>query len=365
MQNSNNKNINFIKNTTDNNRRNKIFWGIFFVCITILSVIAITSFNQNFSFTQFFSFVKSASLGWIMLAFCSLIFFILCEGWSITSICSSFGFSSNHKNSFFYSAADIYFSAITPSASGGQPATAYFMLKDGISIPIITLSLLYTLLMYSLSIILLAFFGFILNPSLLFQFDFIAKVFIFVGFLVQLGLLFLFYCFLYKPLFLNKVCQFFLKILFKLRIVHDEDSKIKRLSEIMESYQRSALLLRGKRKVIVKVLFLNIIQRIFQIGVIVFAFLATGGKLQDALSIFSIETFVIMGAYSVPIPGAVGVTDYLMINGFQKVMSPLAATNLELFSRGLSFYFCILICGIAVIIKYFLIKRSSKNDRNL
>ena len=106
-------------------------------------------------------------------------------------------------------------------------------------------------------------------------------------------------------------------------------------------------------------------QRICQIGVIVFVFLATGGQLQDVLSIFSIETFVIMGAYSAPLPGAVGVTDYLMINGFQKIMSPLSAINLELFSRGLSFYFCIIICGIAVIIKYFLIKRSSKNDRNL
>ena len=125
------------------------------------------------------------------------------------------------------------------------------------------------------------------------------------------------------------------------------------------------MLLQGKRKLIGKILFLNIMQRICQIGVIVFVFLATGGQLQDVLSIFSIETFVIMGAYSAPLPGAVGVTDYLMINGFQKIMSPLSAINLELFSRGLSFYFCIIICGIAVIIKYFLIKRSSKNDRNL
>ena len=239
------------------------------------------------------------------------------------------------------------------------------MLKDGISIPIITLSLLYTLLMYSFSIVILTIVGFLLNPSLLFQFDCIAKIFILAGFLFQLGLIFLFYCFLYKHSFLNKVCQFFLKILLKLHIVHDKESKMKKLNEIIENYQQSALLLQGKRKLIGKILFLNIMQRICQIGVIVFVFLATGGQLQDVLSIFSIETFVIMGAYSAPLPGAVGVTDYLMINGFQKIMSPLSAINLELFSRGLSFYFCIIICGIAVIIKYFLIKRSSKNDRNL
>lgn len=67
-----------------------------------------------------------------------------------------------------------------------------------------------------------------------------------------------------------------------------------------------------------------------------------------------------MGAYSIPIPGAMGVTDYLMLNGFLRLMPMEQAVNLELLSRGVSFYFCILSCGILVIIRYLKIKRSSK-----
>ena len=51
-----------------------------------------------------------------------------------------------------YSAADIYFSAITPSATGGQPASALLMVGDGIPTAVTTVVLLLNLAMYNLSI---------------------------------------------------------------------------------------------------------------------------------------------------------------------------------------------------------------------
>ncbi|MFR2128888.1 MAG: hypothetical protein ACLS4M_06675 [Eubacterium ventriosum] len=45
-------------------------------------------------------------------------------------LCGTFGYKRPFRKCLVYSSSDIYFSAITPSATGGQPASAYFMMKD-------------------------------------------------------------------------------------------------------------------------------------------------------------------------------------------------------------------------------------------
>lgn len=342
------------------NRRKKGLSLLFFVCIAILSIIAILSFHKSFSFQDFFSFLKNASSLWIFFSFLSVILYIYFEGASILTVCKSFGFKRKRKDGFFYSAADIYFSAITPSASGGQPASAYFMLKDGISIPVITVTLLYTLFMFSLSILVLNLLAFCLFPSVFFGFDFLAKLFIGIGFFVQLGLLILFYALLYKKNILKRFCNWVFQVLAKFHFLKNVEEKREKLNETMEKYQEASAMIKTKKGLLAKIFLFNFLQRIFQIATIVLVFLATGGGFKDALLIGAIQTFVITGAYCVPIPGAIGVTDYLMLNGFKNILSSANAVNLELLTRGISFYCCIFICGIAVIVKFWLQKRSSK-----
>lgn len=342
------------------NKKKQYIWMVLFLCIAVGSIFAIIAFNKSFSWQTYGKYLKEANLGYLVLAILSVILFIFNEGWSISCIVKSFGYKPKTSSGFFYSAADIYFSAITPSASGGQPATAYFMYKDGISGSVITVSLLYTLLMYSLSIIFIGLCTFVFFPALFFQFDFLAKLFIGIGFLVQIGLVFLFYCFLYRKELLNKVCSWGLNVLCRFHLLKNKDEKMEKLNDMMKKYQESAELIRGKKKVLGKVFLFNLFQRICQISVIVFVFLAVGGSIRNAPSIWGLESLVIMGAYAAPIPGAMGVTDYLMLNGFKKIMAAESAVNLELLSRGISFYCCIFLCGLAVFVKYYLIKRSSK-----
>ena len=69
------------------------------------------------------------------------------------------------------------------------------------------------------------------------------------------------------------------------------------------------------------------------------------------------QGFAVLGSNCIPIPGAMGVSDYLMLEGFGMMMPSAEAANLELLSRGLSFYLCITVCGISVLLGYLLQKR--------
>ena len=86
-----------------------------------------------------------------------------------------------------------------------------------------------------------------------------------------------------------------------------------------------------------------------------------GANALGAAKIFALQCYVVLGASFVPIPGAMGVTDFLMLDAFGTILSDEAATSLELLSRSLSFYACILLCAICVLVRFVTAKR--RGDR--
>jgi hypothetical protein len=81
-------------------------------------------------------------------------------------------------------------------------------------------------------------------------------------------------------------------------------------------------------------------------------FIAVGGSTHKIFDAFVAQGLVVIGSNSVPIPGAVGAADYLFIDGFGSLVKD--SISIELLSRGISFYCCIIICGIITLIAYLL-----------
>ena len=68
------------------------------------------------------------------------------------------------------------------------------------------------------------------------------------------------------------------------------------------------------------------------------------GNIKERLMYFQHRAMWFLVQNSVPIPGAVGAADYLFIDGFGGILKD--PVSIELLSRGISFYCCIIICGI-------------------
>lgn len=340
------------------NIKNKIFWSITFVIIAVLSVGTIISQSKTFSFANFKNFILSCNLWWLMVAFLAMILFILAEGWAIISICKSLGIKTKTSKGYIYSAADIYFSAITPSATGGQPASAYFMLKDKIPGSCVSITLLLNVCLYTIAIITIGIITALFFPKIFSYFGTISKVIILIGFILQLVLVLFFLLILFKKELLSRILKKGLNLLFRFHLIKNKVKYEKKLDKVMLEYHNFVQILGNNKRSILKPFLFNLLQRFFQIAVVAFVFIASHGNIRDLGIIIAIQIFTIIGAYCIPIPGAIGVTDYLMLDGFRNVMSLEASTNLELFSRALSFYICIFICGISVLIRYYLLKRS-------
>lgn len=333
--------------------RKKIMWTVVTIVIAALSVWAVTSQAKDFSLEGFGAFLLGVNPIWIAAGLICMMGYILFEAVALRSICARFGYKPTRANSFYYSASDLYISAITPSATGGQPAAAYFMMKDGIPGVVSAVTLLLNLTMYTFSIVAIGIVNFILRPDIFLKFDTTAQLLIIVGYVVQFVLACFFLLLLYKDKLLYRICRAGLFILGKLHLVRRIERKQAKLRKTMQEYGECATMLKGHGGLLIKTLGLNLLQRLSQIAITLFAFLATGlgGGWSNAVDIWAIQGYTIMGATCVPVPGAMGVTDYMLLDGFGKIVGEQNAVNLELLSRTMSFYLCILICGIAFLTK--------------
>lgn len=337
--------------------KNQWAWSLLFIVIALGTIAAVILQNKNFSLSDFAQYIQDASTPWLIASFTCMLLYILFEGLALLIICRAFGYKRNVWQGYIYSAADIYFSAITPSATGGQPASAYFMVKDGMSKMMVTTALIMNLCMYSFSILAVGLVCFIFRSDMFAGYSFVSQLFIIVGFLVQSALSIFFVFLFIKKTLLHKLCSSTIHFLCKLKLLRKEEQKQARLNNAMERYHRHAQVLVGHKKTMMFVFLFNLLQRFFHICVTVCAFMATGGTFAQAADVWFLQGYVVIGSYCVPIPGAMGISDYLLLDGFGTIMDETSAVHLELLSRSFSFYFCILLCGLSILLQYFVVKK--------
>ena len=330
----------------------RFLWSLLFLVLAVLSVWTVTSQAKGFSPKHFMEYLNRNNPWWLGAAFLSMLAYIGFDALMVGCLLRGFGYPRSFPKCVSYAAADLYFSAITPSATGGQPMEAFFMVKDGVPAIISTVVMLTYLLLYTLSIVIIGLVCLVLVPSSFLAFGTLGRIFIAVGAAIQLALAFLYALLLWNKNMLRKILDWGLRLLAKLHIIRHLERREQKLQATMDQYAQATEMLKGKRRLLIKTLLLNLAHRASQILVTVFCFLAGGGSLHLAPKLFAMQSNVVIGAYCIPIPGSMGVTDLLMVNGFSSLMSEAQAANLELLARATSFYICILLCGIIVLVKY-------------
>lgn len=333
--------------------KKKIFWAIASVFIAGLSIWAVISQSRNFSFATLKSFISGADKGWLIASFVCTFGFIWFEGFALVRIARHFGYKTNALDGTVYGGADVYFSAITPSASGGQPASAYFMMKDGIPGYATTVALLINLVMYTLALLTVGIVSIIFKYPMLKNFSVLSRFFIGIGIVVLIFLALVFYMLLRKGKILYGICDAVIGLMEKIHVIRHGDKLRKKLKNTMAEYQECSNSITGQTGFLAEIFFWNLMQRMSQLLVSFMIFMSMGEGVKKAVDVSVIQCFVAMGSNCVPIPGAMGVADYIMIDGFKQLVGDNAA-NMELLCRGVTFYGSVLTSALIILIGYIL-----------
>ncbi len=264
------------------------------------------------------------------------------------------------SHGIIYSAADIYFSAITPSASAGQPASAYFMSRDGIPVAKSAVILVLNMLFYTGALAIVGVIGFALAPAIYYGLDTLAQTLVMIGFIILLGLCAIFVLILKKERWIRNIAVKCVKLAKKLHLIRDVEGRIKRIDSAIEQYKNCADHISKNKPAMFAAFFLNLLQRFSLVSTTVLVYLAFGGSTGNLANVTAVSCLVLVGVYSLPVPGGMGVADYLLLSGLCQIEDIASTANLALFSRGISFYSCIALTIVIVVVGYLLQKKRMK-----
>ncbi len=344
--------------------KKKLFWAVFAVVIAVLTIFAVVSQSKDFSVEMLVEFIKTANPFWMAAAVISMSGFIIFEGLAIRVLVFGLDTGRRRCRGILYAAADVYFSAITPSASGGQPASAFFMIRDGISGAVSAVILLVNLVMYTFAIMFVGVVCVTGKPQVLMHFGTPSKVLIALGFLIMgisaAGFLLL----LFKERLLHRICEWLLRLIHRMRLIRHPEKLEAKLQHIMDEYDECAGMIASKWKMLFLAFLFNLLQRVSQITVTPCVYMATGGSLSRFFELWSTQAFVAIGSNCAPIPGAMGVADYLLLDGLNGIVEASAVTNMELVSRSISFYSCVILSLLIVAAGYISVVRERRKRKH-
>ena len=343
--------------------KKKAIWAVVSLLLAVFTIWFMI-YRSGMSVQDFLRALGNANIGWILLGGLCMFSFIFFEGVSLLQIVRTCGYPQKARRGFLYSAGDTYFSAITPSGTGGQPAIIFFMMQDGIPGAVITATLVINFIAFNVGILFFGIVGFLLAPGIFFRYSVVCRVFIVAGFVIFLTLLILGILMIRKREFIFRIAMKFIGLLHKIRIIKHPERFYRKLEKVMGEYKTCVGVVAGHKGMWFRACLMNVLQRFAQIAVTVFSFRALGGT-GSVRELFSTQCFATIGATCIPIPGAIGISDYLMIEGYVNLMEEDFAYQVQMLSRGLSFYCCIIVSGITLMIGLMKIGGKRKNDRSI
>ncbi len=284
---------------------------------------------------------------------------IFLEGASLSILGQSIGMSIGIVRSFCYSCIDLFYCGITPSASGGQPVLAYYMSKDGYPISKSSIVILLYTVIYKIVLLFMGIVVCIVHRDFIMQKRLTFWLFI-IGIVVNLAIVAVCLLCMYNRSTVKKLTSVFFKFLGALHIVKNPQAKINHLEKHLEDYHTSAVFIKDHPSVLVKTFIVTVIQRcaLFTIGYCVYrSFGLTGSRFLD---IFALQVVISITVDSLPLPGAVGVTEAMFLILYTQIYLDQYVAPAMVLTRGINFYFQLILTGIITVIYHFMLTRPSK-----
>lgn len=321
--------------------------------LNILFVLALAAFTvwtvSDLDFGAVKSFFDVCNPWFMVGALACMVGYFFFEGVSLHLIVRRFGGKPRFRDSIAYAAADVYYSNITPSATGGQPASAFYMMRDGIPGGVACFGLIFNLLAFAAALLVVGSVVLLLNIPLFLSYGIFARILILIGLLFQIVLIGVFGACLFFPKMILKVGHFFINLLCKIRIFKDKDKWMGKINGMVDKYRASLDYFKHHKTLIFPVLFFDILQRISLIGISCFvcaSIMQFSIKGEISLwEIFSVQTFVVLGFNAVPLPGGSGAFEYMYLEAYGHIFSADMTKTTMIITRVISYYLSIVVCA--------------------
>lgn len=317
------------------------------------ALIAITFYLifHNQSLGDIKAIIFGMKPAYIIAGILCMILCVSCEGECTRQICGSLGYKITPVKALAYACSDYYFSAITPSATGGQPAMAYYMSKDNIPLSKSGISLLLTLVAYMGSLIIIGVFAFFYHMSYLWSKPVVIAM-LCIGIVLSGAVIAASLAAMFAERLAKRAGLALILLGAKLHLVRDKKKKTASFLLHLEEYRAGAEYVKTHPLITVRVTLICIIQRIALFAIAYFVYRGMGLNRYSAADIIMLYAIVMLSVTTLPVPGGVGVSEWMFMVVFANVFPSEMLATAMLLTRGINFYFCLVFAGTVTLVNH-------------
>ncbi len=311
--------------------------------LLVLIVITILYYLKGYTLQNLQNALVNVNFAYLLIGFCMIILFVTCEAINIHLILKTL----NHKVPFFrcfeYSSIGFYFSSITPSASGGQPAQIYYMKQDKIPMAASSVTIFFIVYVYQIAMILIGLIMTLLRFSEALYFIGKLRYLFLYGMIMNTGAIFIFFSLMNSKKLAPSIVAFILKAGNKLRLVKNVNETKNKFDKSLISYHEKARILKTHPLLFIKILLFSIIQMLALNSIPYLVYCSKGYRSKDILDMITCQSILTISVSAVPLPGAEGVTQGGFLQVFNAYFPPDMLTYAMLINRVISFYLPLLL----------------------
>lgn len=293
--------------------------------VTIFLLVMFLTFYTLFSgknLGEIANAVSKMSVGYLVPAAALAIFFVCAEGYMIWYLLQAMKANRRKEGSSLirciqYSFIGFFYSGITPSATGGQPVQLYYMSKDGnrgsdSTVVLMTVAVVYKFVLVILVVVIA---GIMLMPNIMLR-----------------------------------CALFFEKLFVKMSILKPSEKRPEKIHEFIGSYQNAVSWLRTHKGKLLFIVLVTFLQRCSVFLLTYMVYLGFGLHGTGMMKVVLLQAAVYIAVDMLPLPGAQGITELMYQTVFAHVFTSTYLIPSMLVSRGINFYFLLIVSLIIVLV---------------
>lgn len=271
--------------------------------------------------------------------------FVACEAKSSHLILRALGSPQPYRRCCLYSSSGFFFSNITPSATGGQPAQIFYMNRDGVPVAHGTIDMLLVTIGYHTAIMIFGVLSLALCPYLPRMLGGEVGFLLGLGFSIFFALNAAMIGFLFLPGPARRVCRWGIGVAVRARPGLDRDGLEAKLERHLAQYAQGARLIRSAPGLLPRVLLLSMGQLACSYTVPYVVYLAFHLTGSSFVEVFALQVLCSISVGYLPLPGAAGAAESVFLRGFAAVFGAGLIAPAMILSRTVSCYLVLVVTG--------------------
>ncbi|MCI7657480.1 lysylphosphatidylglycerol synthase transmembrane domain-containing protein [Anaerotignum sp.] len=319
----------------------KYVGSVLFLCLLIGITIYVLVENNDMRAVA--AAMVRADQRWILAGVVTALFFVAAEGSIICYLLRAIGQNVPLLKCVSWSFIGFFFSGITPSATGGQPAQLFYMKKAGLPLTDSTPVLMVVAVLYKFVLAVLGLFiAIFCHKQLGAYFQGYYWLF-YLGIGLNAVLVIILVWVMVTPVWAEKAALFLEGLLVKIKLLHPKEERKERLREAVARYGMVVRFFQQNPKKIVVATGMTLVQRSSLFFLTWLIYRAMGLEGVSLIWIMVLQATVYIAVDMLPFPGSAGISELVYAAVFASVFSGSDLAASMCISRGISFYLVLLV----------------------